>query len=262
MRSRCNSFKAEGHHASVQTRQCERCHKTFNAKGITSHERKCLREARDRDRDAELLRELVPERIVETDGLQGAAREFTSRLAGIASLVVLEAPSLQGAASHYDGPPLCGEMPLHEPAECPAGASTNDLNAVFHPRARTPMRIQSFEEYGRDEASQAPPPQSEKPWRPFRMRTDFEFAEIALNAALNKNQVNALINIINAVASGKAEFTIASDVKLHKYWEQASVLLTPFEQYTVDVPYKKEVRSFELYGRDLWEWCLDLLCDP
>ncbi|KZT00141.1 uncharacterized protein LAESUDRAFT_631845, partial [Laetiporus sulphureus 93-53] len=55
---------------------------------------------------------------------------------------------------------------------------------------------------------------SEKPWGPFRTCTDFEFAKIALNAALNKDQVNALINIINAVASGKAEFTIASDMEL------------------------------------------------
>ncbi|KAG2133599.1 uncharacterized protein EDB93DRAFT_1093239, partial [Suillus bovinus] len=45
----------------------------------------------------------------------------------------------------------------------------------------------------------------EEPWRPFCSHSDFEFAEIALNAALNKSQINALLALIGCISRGESQ---------------------------------------------------------
>ncbi|KAG2132824.1 uncharacterized protein EDB93DRAFT_1242892 [Suillus bovinus] len=100
----------------------------------------------------------------------------------------------------------------------------------FHPHSGRETLLQTFEEFGVASEALKAPPADEKPWHPFRSRGDFEFSEIALEAALNKGQVDKLLSLI-------ARFT----------------------KHDITVPYKKEQRVFEVYARPIWDWALDLL---
>ncbi|KAG2339941.1 hypothetical protein BDR05DRAFT_977501 [Suillus weaverae] len=98
---------------------------------------------------------------------------------------------------------------------------------------------QRFEEFGVTPETQAPPV-DEAPWCPFRSHGDFEFSEIALDAALNKGQVDRLLSLITHIPQGDTQFI----------------------KHEITVPYKKEQKVFEVHARPLWDWALDLLGNP
>ena len=86
--------------------------------------------------------------------------------------------------------------------------------------------IKHFEDY-RSHVDPEVRKTEDNPWSPFRCRVDFEFAEVAFKAALNADQSETLIRIINDVASGRANFTLKNHKDLTDTWTQASALLTP-----------------------------------
>jgi hypothetical protein len=58
-------------------------------------------------------------------------------------------------------------------------------------------------------------------------RADFEFAEIALEAALTRDQVDSMIKLIERLSRGQDSFTLTSHRDLRKAWDAASELVTP-----------------------------------
>ncbi|KZT70542.1 hypothetical protein DAEQUDRAFT_667378, partial [Daedalea quercina L-15889] len=136
-----------------------------------------------------------------------------------------------------------------------------DIKTIFHPRNGKAPTVQSWEEYiSATEKSKLPEP-SEQPWKPFRTRVDFEFAEIMVKALLPEEHVESLIKLIKTVASGNDEFTIKNNAELHKLKEAASVKLTPFEEVKIQVPYEDEIQECSVWKRDLWDWAMDQLHD-
>lgn len=83
------------------------------------------------------------------------------------------------------------------------------------------------------------------PWRPFKSKLDFEFAELALEASLSKRQVEKMISIIRQTQSGEDHFNIHSHQELHEAWNQASALLTPVSKVAIVLPVYTELN---LYG--------------
>jgi hypothetical protein len=65
------------------------------------------------------------------------------------------------------------------------------------------------------------------PWKPFDSCADFEFAEIALEAALNKKQVDNLVKIIRRCVEGGDSFNLKNHKDLVSLWKDASVLVSP-----------------------------------
>jgi hypothetical protein len=57
---------------------------------------------------------------------------------------------------------------------------------------------------------------------PFRTRLDFEIAELILDSALNKEQTNRLISLLNRCAGPTENFTIRNQDELLKFWDLAS----------------------------------------
>ncbi|KAG2350217.1 hypothetical protein BDR05DRAFT_870124 [Suillus weaverae] len=100
------------------------------------------------------------------------------------------------------------------------------------------------------------------PWQPFVCRADFEFAELAHQAALNKDQTNKMLQLIWQIVEGQSKFTFRSHMEVLKAWDRAATQMTPFEKHVISVPYKKEKIEFHVHTRLLWDWAMDLLQDP
>lgn len=64
-------------------------------------------------------------------------------------------------------------------------------------------------------------------WCPFRSRGDFKFSEIAIEAALNKSQINSLLSLITRISEGHAQITLKNEADLLKVWDNTAAELTP-----------------------------------
>jgi hypothetical protein len=65
-----------------------------------------------------------------------------------------------------------------------------------------------------------------RPWKPFKTRSEFEFAEVALRAGLTKNQVNALIQVMRRCIQGEDSFNIRDHDHMCTIWNAGAVLHT------------------------------------
>ena len=70
-------------------------------------------------------------------------------------------------------------------------------------------------------------PSDEHPWRPFRSKEDFEFAELVQTAALTKDQVDRLVKLIKKCERSPGSLTFEGAQDIERSWEDASRLLTP-----------------------------------
>lgn len=102
----------------------------------------------------------------------------------------------------------------------------SEFKTEYHPRSGRSTIYQTFDEFGIAQETQDAPI-DEEPWHPFRSRGDFEFSEIALDAALNKSQINALLGLISRISQGQAQITLKSETDLSKAWDNAAAELTP-----------------------------------
>src|SRR5882757_4491777 len=157
----------------------------------------------------------------------------------------------------------------------------DDIRIEYHPSSHRLTETIHFDEFGHQEELRSRPLPFKKPWKPFRSREDFEFAEITLDAAMNREQIDAMINLFHRCIQSQGSFSLNNHNDLCDMWEKSSVLLTPVRAYvwghvsfwqahtglqfrmeTITVPYKKEDRSFDVWTRPLWDWALDQLENP
>ena len=101
----------------------------------------------------------------------------------------------------------------------------------YHPHAGLATETFTFEEYGHTPPPPIAPPESHEPWKPFQTRSDFDFAELALDAGLNNQQVDKLIKLfhhcINNREKGGERFTLSGSADLQNRWKIAKEKLTP-----------------------------------
>lgn len=154
---------------------------------------------------------------------------------------------------------------------------------VYHPHSGLAPTLDHFGDYKRSPDSSGdvrrPVPPDETPWEPFRSRLDFEFAELATEARLNRSQIERLLRIMNKAAENGSQFTLRSYKDLEDTWERASHsqslvsglekhddgYLSDYQQPQVDlisVQFKQEKRTYQLHSRPLMQWALDQLSDP
>ncbi|KAG2057487.1 hypothetical protein BDR06DRAFT_980881 [Suillus hirtellus] len=116
-----------------------------------------------------------------------------------------------------------------------------EFRMEFHPSSGREPLHQAFDEFGINAHPEEQLPVDKTPWHPFCSRTDFEFAEIALDAALNKSHINGLLALIGRISRGETQMTLKTDTDLCKAWEHATDQVVP------------------THALPLWEWALDLL---
>ena len=101
----------------------------------------------------------------------------------------------------------------------------DDMKVEYHPSSGRETVIAHFQDFTRARAT-LDVGLEEEPYKPFYCRNDFEFARIAMDAALKPDHVNALIKLLVSVANGE-EFTISGHGELMRTWKKASDILTP-----------------------------------
>ncbi|KAJ7265150.1 hypothetical protein C8J57DRAFT_1622209 [Mycena rebaudengoi] len=124
------------------------------------------------------------------------------------------------------------------------------------PNSPTKLEDKLLEELMKEKQVKRSPSTDQEPWAPFNSRLDFEVSEFAQDAMLNKTQTDTLISLIRRCADNITSFTINGFGDMSRQWDLASKKCTE-----VAVPYKSEDQLFEMHGRPLWDWALDIIRD-
>ncbi len=93
-----------------------------------------------------------------------------------------------------------------DPAPLPEEPQLDDFRVEYHPNSGRGTKVYRFHEFIRGHDA-PPPPVNKRPWWPFRSRAEFEFSEIVLKAALNKEQVDGLLALFHRILRGEDSFT-------------------------------------------------------
>ena len=104
----------------------------------------------------------------------------------------------------------------------PASYNIDDIKVEYHKAAGIGARVYPFEEFN-SRAPDVDPDPSDEPWKPFMSRADFEFAELAHEAHLNKGQVTRFLALIKKIASRKDTFTFHTPSDVDTAWEKAKL---------------------------------------
>ena len=98
----------------------------------------------------------------------------------------------------------------------------DDIRREYHPNAHREPEVFRFDDYQSTPPVFAPPVEPE-PWLLFKMREDFEFAEIALATAMTKSQVDATIDLLHrCIDKGKGSFTLSNHEEMRRTLKVAS----------------------------------------
>jgi hypothetical protein len=111
-------------------------------------------------------------------------------------------------------------------ATATTSARLDTFKTEYHPHSSRPTTIERFSVYGRGSETRSPIIDCD-PWHPFTCREDFEFAELAHQATLNKDQTNELLKLIWRIAEGHTKFTFKSHADVTTAWARASSQMTP-----------------------------------
>lgn len=181
----------------------------------------------------------------------------------------------------------------------------DDIRTIYHPSSRRKPRVDSFELYGLDEDSIQPGEQKTKtprqaelnhePWKPFHSRTEFELAELTLEAALSRSQLDRLLRIIRTLVEECPPFKLKTHKDVERLWDELAGKLTSvrilflshaiyyvllnqwvvcylihlhiafkFEHSIIQEDFPgltKEQTTFDFQYRPLWGWLEDLVTD-
>jgi len=108
----------------------------------------------------------------------------------------------------------------------PLSPACSVLSIADNQKIHSQTTISHFHDYGHNNLRQELPPPDAEPWKPFRTRLDFEVAELALSAALNKDQINTLISLLHRYGRDQENFTLSNHDEVCNMWESASDLRT------------------------------------
>jgi hypothetical protein len=101
-----------------------------------------------------------------------------------------------------------------------------DIKIEYHPNSRRDEEYPTLAEFQASErkTSKSQQKPSKRPWKPFKHRAEFEFAEVALGSSLSKKEVNALIEVIKRLKKGEDKFEIDNHEELCAIWDAGTVL--------------------------------------
>jgi len=217
---------------------CELCSREFDRPvGLTIHQRTCKTKAAEKEKDAQYERELA-EREKERHDAALAARIQPRRMRAWENPKLRGKPPVKALAAKTDSAvPVGGSLLAtteqevfhgNEPQLVATGSLTIDnIRTEFHPNSGRGVKVETFEDYREHTLKPSSVPEITDPWRPFQSRTDFEFAQLALDAALTKTHVDKLIQLVERCIKGQDSSNLTNHQDLYKTWDAASTMLTP-----------------------------------
>ncbi|KAJ8072101.1 hypothetical protein PM082_015659 [Marasmius tenuissimus] len=143
----------------------------------------------------------------------------------------------------WNGEPYCSRSYM------PVG---NDILVEHHPSIMAPNHVMPFQSYLKSQRQQAAiPPLKMKPWAQFLSRIDFDVANFALEARLNKNLTDVLLQLIKQITVGE-KVLFKNHQSVCDAWESASHISTPFEKQDLPPSFKTGTEEVEWTGAG-WE---------
>jgi hypothetical protein len=117
---------------------------------------------------------------------------------------------------------------LHSIPSIIAPPDLDTFKIEFHPNAHCEPVIEHFSAFGCIEADNMRPCiDDEAPWTLFKSHADFEFAEIAHQATLNKDQTDCMLKLLWRIVDSNTNFTLKSHADLLKAWDLVASQMTP-----------------------------------
>jgi len=209
---------------------CDICNQSFRPRGFPNHRKKCEAkqiEATDRAKRAKIAKRKRTATLESTTGSGSKRPAVVKPWEAVGRLDVSEeASKLPAYHSFMNVAKLIPET-IPDVAE-PQPPLVDAIRTEYHPHTKLPPKIVQFEDY-REYHSQhrRPTPRNpSKPWTPFRTRAEFEFAEVVLDAALNRRQIDTLLKVFHRCVEGEDRLDLKNHADLQEMWELASVLHT------------------------------------
>ncbi|KAF8961518.1 hypothetical protein BDZ97DRAFT_1921202 [Flammula alnicola] len=247
--------------------QCALCLRKFDAKGIGRHRQACKQTHDLNLQEEEFLRRAKRSKAP-PPMLMSSRRSAAKPWETFGRLEPDPQDDMKAAASSSrdpvdadEDPNTTGSLDGHE-----SGPFMDDIKIEYHPHTKQPSDVLPLKEYqARQHKTKTVDPglRPKRPWKPFRIRAEFEFAEVALKASLTKNQVNALISVMKRCTEGDDKFDIRDHAHLCEIWNAGAVLHTAPEKHLISVKYKEDdTRDFDFWSRSIWDWALERVQDP
>ncbi|KAL4062639.1 hypothetical protein V8B97DRAFT_2026722 [Scleroderma yunnanense] len=117
----------------------------------------------------------------------------------------------------------------------------NNETTKYHSCSCQPTLFQKFEEFSIKNKTLCTSAVDSTPWKPLKTQGNHHFAEIALDAGLNKVQVDDLLTLFTLISQGKEQVTITTNAELQK-----------FSKHVVSAPYKGKSMEFECFYNEPW----------
>ncbi|EGO23558.1 hypothetical protein SERLADRAFT_438878 [Serpula lacrymans var. lacrymans S7.9] len=233
---------------------CPSCGGRFKPMGLPRHKATCIKRMADLAQDLQLDKQLRKEKKEAKKLEKQFAVGSSSKHVWENTDTNFDVEDNYGSSRFHDAPPV-GLNFMGESLQI------DDIKTEYHPTSGRTAKVDHFSDFKRGFSGKARIKNS-CPWQPFKSRVDFEFAEVALEAALNKDQINRLVKVIHQSIQDPGSFTLKDQSDLYETWKIASHALTPFEKTVINVPYQGKDHSFDVHFRSLWDWALDLLGNP
>ncbi|KAG2050505.1 hypothetical protein BDR06DRAFT_1064545 [Suillus hirtellus] len=97
----------------------------------------------------------------------------------------------------------------------------DDIKLEYHPSSRITPEVCTFNEFKCHPPTSSTPP-NKHPWAPFKSRSEFEIAELALEACLNNDQTDRLIMLCNRCAFQLEKFMFKNHKDICERWDAVS----------------------------------------
>lgn len=107
----------------------------------------------------------------------------------------------------------------------------DDIMTIYHPHSGLQPTIEHFEDYGRDEDAIRTILVDSDLTSKFGSLAEFEFAELVLQASLNRKTIDRLLTIVLAIRDG-AEFSFRKHTDIEAAWDTASCWHAPVRYCT------------------------------
>ncbi|KAK7682341.1 hypothetical protein QCA50_014546 [Cerrena zonata] len=249
---------------------CQYCKGKFNIRGIHRHEKSCKtqkeREARDLEYEHAVAAQRAQQDIRRDDAqilppliIRGGSSTLRQ-----GEVVVSQSQDVGVEQEDTQIPTPSDPTDTQPTTSTKSNLEEDSIRIDFHPHSGKPTQIMTFEEYSQTFNNDSSPPIPEgNVFRPFCTRGDFEFADLALNASLSNDQIDAFLKLFHDVKSGLCDITFKDHVDLSKTWEHAANLKTHWVKEDIHPEYTDtDIRTYEVWHRPIWDWTLDLLSDP